>query len=168
MRRLRRIIVSWAIALAFCSPVQAQQQTVSCALDNSHTKTACEITPAASTSIEAGHVIKSGAGVLASATINNWGTSGGVTVFALDATAIPSNGTLPGCNYASGEYSSPCILKAFGLAQATSANQPTTLTLNYQPGPFPHYQSGLVFVCSSTGSFSFTATSECTFSVEAQ
>ena len=69
--------------------------------DNSHAKTACEITPVASTSIEAGHVIKSGPGVLASATINNWGTDAGVTVFVLDATSIPSNGTLPGCDYAS-------------------------------------------------------------------
>jgi hypothetical protein len=59
-------------------------------------------------------------------------------------------------------------MKAFGLPQAASANQPTTFSLNYQPGLFQHYQSGLVFVCSSTGSFSLTATSECTFSAEVQ
>jgi hypothetical protein len=155
------------LALLLALPAGAQQQTISCASNVAHTSAACEAVPTGvSAAVESGHLIKNSGGVLIAANLNNWGTSSGVVVMALDAAAIPANGTLAACsgvNNANG-----CIMAWYGLPTAPSASQPSTLQVNMMPGPFMRFQNGIVFVCSSSGPFTLTLSSECTFSAEVQ
>jgi hypothetical protein len=155
------------LALLLALPAGAQQQTISCASNVAHTSAVCEATPSGiSTATESGHLVKTGGGVLIAANLNNWGTSSGVVVMALDAAAIPANGTLAACsgvNNANG-----CIMAWYGLPTAPSASQPSTLQVNMMPGPFMRFQNGIVFVCSSSGPFALALTAECTFSAEVQ
>jgi hypothetical protein len=155
-----------ALLIAFSLPANAQQQVINCASNVAHSSTACEIAPAGvSTAAESGHVVKTGAGILISANLNNWGASAGVTVMALDANAVPANGVLSVCSGVAN--ASPCILKWFGIPSAPSASAPSTSNISW-PGPFMHFLVGLVFVCSSTGPTTLTLTDECTFSSEVQ
>lgn len=172
-QRIQRECAVLAILAAICgawtfAPARAQTPSVACVYNAGHNNSACEITPSGvSTGAENGHVVKSTAGVLVGAQFNNWNTSGGVTVMALDATAVPSNGTLAVCSSINGTANTnPCILKWYGVPQAPSSSQPGTIGVSWAPGPMLKFQNGLVFVCSSTGPVTLTLTAECTFSAE--
>jgi hypothetical protein len=154
------------LALLLALPAHAQQQVIPCATNAAHTSAACEITPSGvSTAVESGHVVKTGGGVLIAANLNNWNASAGVTVMALDAAAVPANGTLAVCSGVAN--ANPCVMKWIGIPSAPSASQPSTANVSW-PGPFLHFLNGLVFVCSSTGPTTLTLTSECSFSAEVQ
>jgi hypothetical protein len=154
------------LALLLALPAHAQQQVVPCASNAAHTSAACEITPSGvSTAAEGGRVVKTGGGILIAANLNNWGTTSGVTVMALDAAAVPGNGVLSVCSGAAN--ANPCILKWVGIPSAPSASQPSTANVSW-PGPFLHFLNGLVFVCSSTGPTTLMLTAECTFSSEVE
>jgi hypothetical protein len=154
------------LALLLALPAGAQQQVVPCALNVSHSSAACEIAPSGiSTATESGRVVKTGGGILIAANLNNWNASAGVTVMALDAAAVPANGTLSVCSGVAN--ANPCVLKWIGIPSAPSASQPSTANISW-PGPFLHFLNGLVFVCSSTGPTTLTLTAECTFSAEVQ
>jgi hypothetical protein len=87
------------LGLLLALPAGAQQQVVPCASNVAHNSTACEITPSGvSTATESGRVVKTGGGILIAANLNNWNASAGVTVMALDAAAVPANGTLAVCS----------------------------------------------------------------------
>lgn len=165
---MRKLIIAAFLALA-CSPALAQQPVTSCIQPASHNGScATEESPVGvSTAIENGHLIKSGAGVLAGFQVNNWGTSAGVTVMAIDASAIPANTTLAACTGTPAQ-TNPCVMKWYGVATAPSASQSSTLAASWAPGPFLHYFNGLVLVCSSTGPYVLTLSANCTFSGEVQ
>jgi len=169
---MHKAILRLACALfgAWVLSAQAQQPTISCAWNTGHTNYACEESPAGvSSAAESGHVMRAKAGVMVGFQVNNWDTSAGKTVMALDANAIPANGTLAVCSYTNGTpNTNPCIMKWYGVPTAPSSSQPATLGANWAPGPNLHFYNGLVFVCSSTGPTSLTLSSQCTFSAELQ
>jgi hypothetical protein len=168
---------SWIIALVcalfgawLSSNATAQESVQSCVFNYQHNSFVCEVTPTSiSTAEENGHLIRNQQGVLIDFEANNWSTSAGITLMVLDATAIPSNGTLAACTSTNGTANAnPCILKWYGVPAATSAGQPGTVNATWAPGPFLHYQAGLVFVCSTTGPFTLTLAANCTFSVDTE
>lgn len=165
---MRKIIIAGFLAF-LCSPALAQQSVTTCIQPVSHNGScATEETPAGvSTAIENGHVMKSSPGVLAGFQVNNWGTSAGVTVMAIDGTAVPSNSTLPVCTGMAAQ-ANPCIMKWYGVGAAASATQPSSIGVSWSPGPFLRYFNGLVLACSSTGPYVLTLSANCTFSGEIQ
>ena len=165
---MRRSFFAALLALfPLASGASAQQPVTPCAAPASHVGScATELTPSGvSTATENGHVVSASPGVLSGFQANNWSVSTGLTVMALDATAVPSNGTLAACT-GTGAQTNPCILKWYGLGEAVGAGQPSTLAVNYAPGPFLHFLNGLVLVCSSTGPTTLTLSANCTFSSE--
>ncbi len=145
----------------------AQSPVSICAESADHNNCANELTPKGiSTGQESSHVIKATAGVLVGFQANNWSTTAGVTVMALDAITAPSNGTLAVCSGTPAQ-TRPCILKWYGIGAAASATSPGTLGVAWPAGPPLHFLNGLVLVCSSTGPTTLTLTETCTFSTEA-
>lgn len=169
MKIFPAIVIALGLILS-SNYARATQPMAVCADNVSHTGCSEEITPVGvSTVAETGHLTKASAGVLVGFQVNNWSTSAGLTVMALDATAVPSNGTLAVCSYTNGTANTnPCIMKWYGVPPALSSSQPGTLGVNWAPGPFLHFQNGLVFVCSTTGPTTLTLSANCTFSAEVQ
>lgn len=168
---MRSALTAFALLLGLflCAPAMAQQAVTVCAQPASHEGScANEITPSGvSTAPENGHIIEARPGVAIGFQVNNWSTSTGLTVMALDATTIPSNGTLATCSGTPAQ-TNPCIAKWYGVPEATSSAQSGTLGVNWTPGPFLHFLNGLVLVCSSTGPTTLTLSANCTFSAEVQ
>jgi hypothetical protein len=168
---MRGMIFGAALALGLAllvGPSGAAEPVSQCAQNVAHLACATELTPSGvSTATESGHVIKAVEGVLSSFQVNNWLTSSGLTIMALDATAVPSNGTLATCTGIRSQ-TNPCVMKWYGIAAAPSASQSTSYNGNYSPGPLLHFLNGLVFVCSSTGPTTLTLSANCTFSAEVQ
>ena len=96
-------------------------------------------------------MVKASPGVLVAANLRNWNTAAGVTVMALDATAVLSNGTL--AVFTGVANASPCVMTSFGLPTAPSRSQPSTLNITWAPGTVPT---------------TLTLTAECTFSAEVE
>jgi hypothetical protein len=159
---LRLILAAW---LAFLpSLVFAQQPVLSCAEgfnSSSSTSSACLIQPqATSTATEGSHVFKaSGPVTLVDFNVNNG--AGAAWVMVVDAATAPtgSGAAIAGCTNAATPR--PCVVKWYQVA----AN--TTVNASWIPGPFPQMQTGLVILCSSTGPFTVTYATTCTFSAEA-
>lgn len=166
---MRKLILAALVAAFLYPALPARAGDVNiCALNVQNANCAPEMTPSGvSTTAESGHIIKASQGVLIGLQLNNWDTSAGKTVMLLDATAVPSNGTIATCTGLQSQ-TSPCIIKWYGVPAAPSAAQPATVGATWQPGPFVHFLNGLVAVCSSTGPTTLTLSAQCTFSAEIQ
>lgn len=165
MRKL--LLVALLTFAGFAAPVAAQETVTSCIQPASGIGScATNLTPSGvSTAAESSHLVSSSAGLLSGFQANNFSTSTGLTVMALDASAVPANGTLATCT-GTGAQTNPCIMKWYGLPEAASSAQPATIAASWAPGPFLHFLNGLVFVCSSTGPTTLTLSANCTFSAD--
>jgi hypothetical protein len=120
-----------------------------------------------STTTESGHVIKAARGNLIGFQTNNWSVSTGLTIMVLDASTVPSNGSLVACTGLPNQ-TNPCVIKWYGIAAAPSAAESSVLGANWASGPLPIFLNGLVLVCSTTGPYTLTLSANCTFSAEVQ
>jgi hypothetical protein len=166
---MRKAFAALAGALALCAlaplgAARAQQDVVSCAegISAQGAKSAgCLIQPqATATAAEGSHVFKStGQATLVDFQVNSGATA--VWVMVLDAAVAPtgSGAAIAGCTTAT--TARPCVAKWYQLAINS------TLNVTWAPGPFPQLQTGLVLACSSTGPFTITYSTTCTFSAEA-
>jgi hypothetical protein len=100
------------------------------------------ITPVVSASTEAGHVLKGSSGTLYGVSIT---TTTACNLMVLNATTIPSSGS----TVAPLEY------------VTVPANQ--TVSLSFGSGPPEAYSTGIVALCSTTGPFTYTASSTAFF-----
>lgn len=165
---MSKLILGILFAALSLGCAHAQQPMSICVQNVSHTGCANEITPSGvSTTTENGHVAKATPGVLIGFQANNWATGNGLTVMAIDGTAVPSNGTLATCTGTSAQ-TNPCIMKWYGIPAAGGTGQPATLSVFWSPGPPLHFLNGLVLACSSTGPTTLTLAANCTFSADAQ
>lgn len=105
-----------------------------------------------STAVETGRVLKPGPGQLFNFQVTTGGSSGWVLL--IDGTAIPSNGTVPGCGTTS---PTGCIADWWQVA----ANQ--TLTVFYAQNP-QQMINGITVVFSTTGPFTMTSSATAVFS----
>ena len=111
-----------------------------------------------SNAIAASSTLKASGGTLVGFQANNTNTSSR-WVLLFDANAVPSDGTVTGC--ATTASTRPCLAKAYQIGASS------TIGVSWSPGPFPLFTTGIILVCSTTGPFTKTATSDCVFSGEA-
>lgn len=164
----QRFIASALFALSMlCAalPVSAQGIERLCAEGtNSQGATSCGtvIQPqATASSVESSHVFKtSGPSTAVDFQVNNTSAST-LWVMMFDAATPPtgSGASVTGCTNAAAAR--PCVAKWYQIG----AN--STIGVSWASGPFPSLQTGQVVVCSSTGPFTLTYSSNCTFSGEA-
>jgi hypothetical protein len=147
MKRLATILVAaWVGLLAAFSDAKAQTQATATAVESSHTF--CTTTPCQ----------------FFGGSVNT--TTTAVWLFLFDANAVPTGGgaAISGCLNAAAAR--PCWLKAYqvpagityGLANFFSSQGNFLLPV----------KSGFIAACSTTGPYTFTLSSTCTFSFEVQ
>jgi len=148
---------------ALCGTASAQSPTSLCASGIAGTgapSCAATLNPVGMPSaVESSHVLKAAAGTLIGFQANNTNAAAR-TVMVFDAASVPADGTVVGC--ANAQTARPCLMKWYQVP----ANQ--TMGVTWAPGPYPIFQSGIVFVCSSSVAFTKTASADCTFSGEVQ
>lgn len=164
---MQRLIAAAIFAFALIITQSAHSQGVQrlCAEgSNSQGGTNCGtvIQPQATASaVESSHIFKNnGPSTAVDFQVNN--TSGAALwVMLFDANSAPTGGgaAVTGCNNASATR--PCVAKWYQIG----AN--STIGVTWSSGPFLSLQTGQVVVCSSTGPFTLTYASNCTFSGEA-
>ena len=160
-----------ALALAFvflgCGLPLAQQPVRSCADNALGTGCATIVAPLApSSATESSHAFKVGAGTLIAFSVNNL-SGGGLTIFLMDAAAVPANGAVATC--APGpQITTPCLIKAYGLPAAVSSAQTATDVINWAPGPLLHFYNGIIAACSSTAPPTLTLAASCWFAGDVQ
>lgn len=147
-----RLLLALAISLLVLS-AKAEAPQANCVFNVNHSGCASEIAPI-STSAQSSLIAKAREGVLVSFVANNWSTTSPQVVMLFDSNVVPADGTV-----------SPNAWFTAPLAVTPGAG---TLIVSYAPGPALHFLNGLVFVCSSTGPFVKTATTNCTFTTQIQ
>lgn len=153
-----RLIFGLMLALVL-SPAMAQSSVQSCAPTFAGSSCAISLPAIAGTqSITASNVVlKSTPGIVVGFQVNNTSSSSR-WLFLFNGTAAPSNGAIVGCSNTS--PSAGCISKYYQLAGNTG------IGVTWSPGPFLRMSFGAVLACSSTGPYTLTLATDCTFSAE--
>ncbi len=118
-------------------------------------------TQATTTAAEGSHVFCTSPCSIYGGQVNNTNAASR-WIMLFDATTVPGDGAVTGCTVAS--TARPCILKWYQLP----ANSTVGIGDFYMNGGASHLPvgTGFVAVCSSTGPFTKTVTSDCVFSFE--
>lgn len=139
---MRKLGLLLALLLLGLSPALAQTQTTTSAAEGSH------IFCTASCNVYGGQINNTNASA-------RW-------IMLFDSATVPSDGAVTGCTTAS--TTRPCILKWYFMAGQSTLGVSQFFTFN-GASRLP-VSKGLTAVCSSTGPFTKTITSDCVFSFE--
>lgn len=168
MKRVFCAVLAAALLFMGCGLTFAQQPVRICADNSEGTACATMVQPRIpSAAAEGSHVFKTTAGNLIDFSVNNLSTTGGLTVFLFDSATVPGNGAVTSCATAP-SVPGTCLLKVYGLPAAPSSTQTGTIVVNWQPGPWLHFYSGIVAACSSTAPPTLTISANCWFAGDVQ
>jgi hypothetical protein len=156
-----KVLGTIALLLAlFAPPALAQAPVASCLSQVNNAGCAALIVPLGMASaVEGSRILKATAGTLAGFSANNTNAAAR-WILLFDSATVPSDGAVTGCTNA--QSTRPCVARSYQIP----ANN--TIGVTWAPGPFPRFLAGITLVCSTTGPFTKTVTSDCTFAGEVQ
>jgi opacity protein-like surface antigen len=157
-----------AAGLLICSSgeqiAHADQPVFGCAPSYGHTGTAGNLVVSSGTT--SAFVARTTSSVLAYYSALNYSASTSLTLLIIDGNQpIAGNGTLNFCQYGNSQTPVNGCIAAMSAIPAANAGSVGQIQQSWNPGPYPKFNYGLQFVCSSEPSANVTFSNNCGFSV---